>query len=261
MAMFRTLRADEIDCRVSQVTDKGVTLLLYKDARCDQTILDETVGPMNWQRHHNRENANCIVSIWDSEKKMWIEKEDTGKESRTESEKGLASDSFKRACFNWGIGRELYTAPFIFIPASECNIRDGRKCFDNFTVDTIEYQPDGQREIRHLVIRNEAKKKVCFHWQTGERKVAEETAEQITIEEPPADAVKPRPDNGRKALIESLCNANGIDMKRFNAMYNGYYKAVLKMERKPLVSALTDDQFIQMILDFNEALKKEKGAA
>ena len=107
---FRKLKADEIDCRVQQIKPNGLTLLLYKDARCDQNILDETVGAMNWQRHHNRDNANCIVSIWDSEKSQWVEKEDTGTESRTEKEKGLASDSFKRACFNWGIGRELYTS-------------------------------------------------------------------------------------------------------------------------------------------------------
>ena len=113
---FRSLHADEIECRVATVNEKGLSLLLYKDARVDQNILDETVGPLNWQRHHTRDNANCTVSIWDDEKEQWIEKEDTGKESFTEAEKGLASDSFKRACFNFGIGRELYTAPFIWIP-------------------------------------------------------------------------------------------------------------------------------------------------
>lgn len=101
--MFRDLRADEIDVRIAQATEKGVSLLLYKDARCDQTILDETVGPMNWQRAHTRENANCTVSIWDDKKQQWISKEDTGTESNTEKEKGLASDSFKRACVNWGM--------------------------------------------------------------------------------------------------------------------------------------------------------------
>lgn len=106
---FRFLRADEIDCRVAEVKlpengkQGGLSLLLYKDARVDQNILDETVGPMNWQRHHSRDNANCTVSIWDNEKNQWIEKEDTGTESNTEAEKGLASDSFKRACFNWGM--------------------------------------------------------------------------------------------------------------------------------------------------------------
>ena len=112
---FRALRADEVEARVAIVKENGVSLLLYKDARCDMNILDETVGSYNWQRTHSRENANCTVSLWDMDKQQWISKEDNGTESFTEKEKGLASDSFKRACFNWGIGRELYTAPFIWI--------------------------------------------------------------------------------------------------------------------------------------------------
>ena len=94
--MFRALRADEVDARVAQCKQKGVQLLLYKDARCDMNILDETVGVLNWQRHHSRDNANCTVSIWDEDKKQWIEKEDTGTESYTEKEKGLASDSLTK---------------------------------------------------------------------------------------------------------------------------------------------------------------------
>lgn len=154
---FRLLKASEIDCRIATVSEKGVSLLLYKDARVDQNILDETVGPMNWQRSHSRDNANCTVSIWDDEKKQWISKEDTGKESYTEAEKGLASDSFKRACFNWGIGRELYTAPFIWISAGDCKIakvnRNGKEvltCYDRFKVSKIDYDQD--RTINCLVI-------------------------------------------------------------------------------------------------------------
>jgi hypothetical protein len=156
---FRLLRADEIDCRISTCSQYGVGLLLYKDARCDQNILDETVGAMNWQRHHSRDNANCTVSIWDDEKKMWIEKEDTGTESFTEAEKGLASDSFKRACFNWGIGRELYTAPNMFVFAKDLKTLDssewqGKKkwtCKDAFVVTDIQY--DG-RKIVYVKVLN-----------------------------------------------------------------------------------------------------------
>lgn len=92
---IRTLTAREIECRVAQIgkTGKGLSLLLYKNARVDMDILDETFGSMNWQRHHSRDNANCVVSIWDEDKKQWIDKEDTGTESNTEAEKGLASDS------------------------------------------------------------------------------------------------------------------------------------------------------------------------
>lgn len=123
--MFRSLRADEIEVRVAQFKENNfVQLLLYKDARCDMNILDETVGSLNWKREHTRDNRNCIVSIWDKEKTQWISKEDTGTESNSEAEKGLASDSFKRACFNWGIGRELYTTPDIKIFLKNFNFID-----------------------------------------------------------------------------------------------------------------------------------------
>ena len=114
---FRTLRADEIDCRVGTVTDKGCSLLMYKDARVDMRLLDEVVGATNWKREHELINGNlfCTVSIWDDEKKEWVSKQDVGVESNTEKEKGQASDAFKRACVNWGIGRELYTCPFVWI--------------------------------------------------------------------------------------------------------------------------------------------------
>lgn len=157
--VFRTLRADEIECRVATVKQNGCSVLLYKDARCDMNILDETVGSLNWQRHHSRDNANCIVSIWDEEKKQWIDKEDTGTESYTEKEKGLASDSFKRACFNVGIGRELYTAPFIWIGSDMCKIQpkgQGFTTYDTFEVAEIGY--DENRRINHLVITNKGKK-------------------------------------------------------------------------------------------------------
>lgn len=140
--IFRALRADEVELRAQRVTENGVILLIYKNARCDQTLLDETVGPLNWQRHHLRDNANCVISIWDDEKKQWVSKEDTGTESNTEAEKGLASDSFKRAGFNWGIGRELYTAPLIWITKENCHIKQGPngrfECRDHFEVGELE---------------------------------------------------------------------------------------------------------------------------
>ncbi len=118
---FRPLRADEIECRVSNIDERYAQFLLYKDARCDMNILDETVGAERWKREHTRDNRNCIVSIWSDELKQWVSKEDVGSESNIEKEKGVASDSFKRACTNWGIGRELYTSPQIKIPTSYLN--------------------------------------------------------------------------------------------------------------------------------------------
>lgn len=160
---FRTLTASEIDVRISQVTDKGITLLLYKDARVDMAILDETVGPMNWQRKHEFKDGKlyCDISIWDTEKSMWIHKEDVGTESNTEAEKGRSSDSFKRAGFNWGIGRELYTAPFIFVQADKVEWREknGKKVtYDKFHIEKIAY--NDQRQITGISIQNQRKERV-----------------------------------------------------------------------------------------------------
>ena len=173
--MFRDLKANEIDVRVNTISEKGVTLLLYKDARVDQDILDETVGNMNWQKHYSRDNANCIISIYDKEKKQWIEKEDTGTESYTEKEKGLASDSQKRSGFAWGIGRELYTSPFIYIGADKCKLLDagrtdknGKKVYttyDKFHVEAIEIT---NKEITALAIKNQDGVRV-FSWRKASK--------------------------------------------------------------------------------------------
>jgi hypothetical protein len=209
---FRTLRADEIDCRVSICNEYGVGLLLYKDARCDQNILDETVGAMNWQRHHSRDNANCIVSIWDAEKKQWIEKEDTGKESNTEAEKGLASDSFKRACFNWGIGRELYTAPNMFVlkkdlKTLECFEFQGKKKWttkDTFTVLEIEYLEG--KIVYVKVLNNKNNTEIVFGTP------ANETQEQAKVEKQTIDAVKVQ-------VLEKRCSDEDVNPEKILKLY------------------------------------------
>lgn len=165
MKDFRLLRADEIECRVALAKANGVSLLLYKDARVDANILDETVGMYNWENSFSRDNRNCTVSIYDKNKKEWVSKEDTGTESNTEKEKGLASDSFKRACFKWGIGRELYSAPFIWIPSSVCEIKpnsngNGYTTSDRFKVTSIGY--DDQERIKQLRIVNEKTGQIVY---------------------------------------------------------------------------------------------------
>lgn len=154
---IRLLTAEEIECRISVIKENGLSLLLYKDARVDQRILDETFGPFGWKRSHQSIEGNlyCTVEIYDEGKKEWVAKQDVGAASYSEKEKGQASDSFKRACFNWGIGRELYTAPFIWIQGKLANIQkkgDKLYCNDHFRVASIEY--DGNREISSLVIVN-----------------------------------------------------------------------------------------------------------
>jgi hypothetical protein len=158
---FRTLKADEIDVRVGNVKkDKdgnvqGFSLLLYKDARVDMTLLDEVVGKGFWQREHKqiKNVVYCGVSIWSYKLNQWVTKWDAGAESETEKEKGEASDSFKRACVNWGIGRELYTSPFIWIV-------DFQSVRDKFTLKSITY--DDSNRIIGLNIFNETLKKTAF---------------------------------------------------------------------------------------------------
>ena len=154
----RLLTPEDIEVRVQSVkktnNGTGAILLLYKNARVDMAILDEWVGPMNWQRKHTRENANCIISIWDEDKKQWVDKEDTGTESKTEAEKGQASDSFKRAGFNWGIGRELYTSPFIWVDLYDSELyNDKLSAYVKFHVDAITY--DDNRRITSLIVKDQ----------------------------------------------------------------------------------------------------------
>lgn len=169
MCKFRDLRADEIECRVQSVKENGLVLLLYKDARVDMNILDETVGSSNWQREHYECKGNlfCRVGIGISRQNTseWVWKSDCGTESNTEAQKGEASDSFKRACFNWGIGRELYTAPFTWIPADKCNIKQSNgkyACFDKFIVEKIIIE---NKQITALAIYNTTKGCRAFVWQ------------------------------------------------------------------------------------------------
>lgn len=129
MEEIRLLSKEDIDVRVAQTNiynNNGqqvvkVNLLLYKNARVDMKILDELFTPMGWKRTHKLigDRLYCCVEVYNPETKEWICKEDVGVESNTEAEKGQASDSFKRACVNWGIGRELYTAPKITIELNE----------------------------------------------------------------------------------------------------------------------------------------------
>lgn len=167
MKQFRLLKKDEIECRVSRISEKGVVLLLYKTARTDADLLDEAITPIGWQNDFKIVDGVLYGGIGiltpvelsfpdghSETKTEWVWKWDAGTESNTEAEKGRASDAFKRAGFKWGIGRELYSAPFTFIPAGKCNIKkseSGRlSCFDEFEVGAIDY--DEQERICYLVI-------------------------------------------------------------------------------------------------------------
>lgn len=174
MIEFRDLTRDDIDVRIQQVkvnkdpTKSGLVLLLYKNARVDMSILDETVGADNWQNKFYEHKGILFCSLGINTNyalpempDRWIWKDDAGVESNTEAEKGNASDARKRAGFAWGIGRELYTSPFIWVKAGECKIEDSGKCWDKFAVEKIAIE---NKRIKGLAIWNLTQKKRCFAW-------------------------------------------------------------------------------------------------
>ena len=230
MKEIRTLRADEIEARVGIVKKNGVSLLLYKDARCDMNILDETFGIMGWQRKHELINGSlfCTVSI-KGEDGEWISKQDVGVESYTEAVKGAASDSFKRACFNIGIGRELYTAPFIWIKSDKVNIEEENgklKVRDSFFVSYISYDEAG-RVIKSLEIRNQ-RKEVVYQINMGNK-----ASEQVIRPE------KPRPisDYRMKKLYDEM-QRTGVTEQQIIANFHVSLANLTEMDYKRIMAAL-----------------------
>lgn len=214
---MRELRADEIECRIGTVRkegNKGFSLLLYKDARCDMAILDEEYGPMNWKCEYSRDNANCTVSIWDKDKEEWVSKEDTGTPSKSEPEKGLASDSFKRACVKWGIGRELYTSPFIWIKGEVDKTA-------NYKVTHIGY--DFHRISELVIVESRSGECVYTYGMSTERVDKEHASESLKI----------------KREIESWCEHKGFDLYQKLEEFH-YNKSMLSEELSVMFSDMKD---------------------
>lgn len=173
--MFRDLRADEVELRVGMVKKNGCSLLLYKDARCDMNILDELGLAWQCEYYQCKDTLFCKVGIKTDNKlnDEWIWKSNAGDESNTEARKGEASDAFKRACFCWGIGRELYTAPFIWIDSSKYEKKNGSDApKDTFTVTKMTVD---DKKIVELEIVNDKTKETVFKMGTkmtyGESKI------------------------------------------------------------------------------------------
>ena len=209
---FRKLRADEIDCKIKMCNQYGVLILLYKDARCDMNILDETVGVENWQRSHEVINGNLFCNLGIRVEREngyeWVWKQDVGTESFTEKEKGEASDSFKRASFNFGIGRELYSAPRMFVMKKYLETlkeSNGKwTCYDYFTVIDIEYNGE---KIALVKIRNEKNGEVI---EFGQPAQAEKEQKQIEAETISPDKV---------TTIKEMCKEDGVPEERIFELY------------------------------------------
>lgn len=219
------LTANDVECRIKKITNEGAVLLLYKTARVDMRILDEVYGSMNWQRHHEVINNNlfCTISVWDSEKSQWVNKQDVGTESNAEAEKGQASDAFKRAGFAWGIGRELYDAPFIWISGKVSK-------YDRFHVTDIQYDREKQEFTRLTICDDKGKERYRLGTKTDRPQSKEPTEEERRqkgiaaivelvkkhkAEQPFADWLKDT------MKVESL---DGLTVEQLGAVYKGFKK-------------------------------------
>ena len=217
MKAYRLLRADEIEVRISTCNGYGVGLLLYKDARCDQNILDEAHGAFGWQNSYDLIDGQLFatVSIWDDQKGAWVSKQNVGVESFTEKEKGRASDAFKRACFNWGIGRELYSAPNMWVfgkdlKTHEKDVSGKWTCKDAFEVVSLEY--DGDR-ICYVVVKN-LKTKALLEF--GEPREAKEEREAVSAQRIPEAKVMALRSQFEKLGIEEeifckVCHVDSVE--------------------------------------------------
>ena len=201
---FRPLKANEIECRVGNVAKdgSGFFLLLYKNARVDQIILDETFGAFNWQcKYYQVKNTMvCSVGVWNQERNEWIWKDNGGDDDTTmEQVKAELSDSFKRACFNWGIGRELYFSPKIYIKCDGANDK-----FAHYSVKVIEYGEN--KRITNLAIVNDKTKEVVFLYGKGTKVVENGENEPKTPKETPSEP-KGTIDKNDLKLIQAYVSA------------------------------------------------------
>ena len=210
---FRALRADEIELRVGTVNKQGFSLLCYKDARCDMNILDETVGMCGWQRDHKEIKGNLYCGVGIFSEDGWVWKWDCGTESYTEGEKGEASDSFKRACFNLGIGRELYTAPFIWIKGHlDDKGKPDQRYVGGLKVTEIAYdESTSRRTITKLVIKDKDNV-VAFSFGTNKPSVKRELKRDTRpLSKDDLIAFLVSKCDEKRFRVSDLCEKTGVD--------------------------------------------------
>lgn len=191
---IRCLKPEEIEIRVQTISEKGAQLLLYKDSRCDKRILDETFGINGWKDRYEEIKGNlfCTISLWDSETKQWIDKCDCGTESFNEKEKGEASDAFKRAGFNVGIGRELYTRIFYFVNVPTRKRADGKyelvNKYEKFVV--VEISTNEETEKIEKIKIADSKGNIVFSYGYGKTATKKTEKEDKPIEMIDSDQIK-----------------------------------------------------------------------
>lgn len=222
MTTFRDLKAKEIEVRVGACTENGCSLLLYKDARVDRAILDETVGSGRWQNKFYEIKGNLFCSVgllvvMPNGDMQWIWKDDAGAPSNMEAEKGEASDAFKRACFKWGIGVELYSAPFIWFNKDNCNINHGKNgkpaCYDKFSVQDIVIE---DKEIVSVTIKNDTKNVAFIYGPKAQQQASKNSSkpqQKAVNNSANSQQVEAAKQELNKA-IEEYCERHGADVAK-----------------------------------------------
>ena len=262
---FRDLKAEDVEVRVAMCKEKGVSLLIYKDARVDQAILDETVGQLNWKKSYRvvKDNLYCTIEIWDSDKGQWVGKEDCGVESNTEKEKGEASDAQKRAGFAWGIGRELYSVPFIWIDSKQCRIEPkdrGFVCKDKFQVTKLQVE---NKKVTDLVIANEAGAVV---WAMNKTSVKDRVPQQqaTSVTEKAADKA---PVKVKTAQPVSKPSVQPAQAKKLMSVAEALEYKILNKAGKPtplkasLAACKTEDSQKKMMEFLHDKVKEKSDAS
>lgn len=249
---IRCLKPEEIEIRVQQATEKGAQLLLYKDSRCDKRILDETFGIFGWKDKYEEIKGNlfCTISIWDDEKKQWIDKCDCGAETFSEKEKGEASDAFKRAGFNVGIGRELYTRIFYFASVPTKKNDKGKfelaNKYEKFIVAEISTNEKTEK-IEKIKIAD-SKGNIVFSYGYPKTSVKkEENKEQIQSE-------TKKVDNPVAMIEEGQITAIRILLKDHEELKKAVYKKLGINSSKEMPNKLTKSQATSLIKQLKEKI-------
>ena len=213
---MRNLRKDEIEVRVASTQNNVAQLLLYKTARTDAAILDETFGQFNWQCSYSEIKGNlfCTISVRDPNTNEWISKSDCGAESNIEKEKGEASDAFKRSGFRWGIGVELYSTPKIKIPIEENDMYNGRFC-QTFSLKDIQISPD--HKITSLTIQDR-RGNVRYTYN------AQDNAERFDFSQPIRVAATAQPKRKTKYTNDEFIKRLGEEKQKYLNDYNALNK-------------------------------------
>lgn len=226
--MFRALRPDEVECRIGTVSKqgKGLSLLLYKTSRTDMDLLDETVGPERWQCDFKDHKGTLFGGIGIKVADEWVWKWNAGSPSDMEAAKGEASDAMKRSGFAWGIGRELYTAPFIWVSAQDCNLTDRNGkwvSYDTFSV--TEMTVDDGRITRLTVVNDKTGKVVHQFGKTPQNvperpRAATPPKPQMTEEEKAECAEIAEQLGGDRSAVFAAYKANGMEGARALLAFN-----------------------------------------